>query len=129
MPYKDIEAGRAAARRRYIEHPEHWKNPDGSWKRRPYSEVAERRRKHYAENKERIRAYYRARAKRLEKIAVCVICGRGPVKLVHDHDHKTNEWRDWICSQCNVMLGMAQDRPEVLDAGIKYLKRFSENRS
>lgn len=128
MPYKDYQTHLQKARQRYIDHPERWKNPDGTWKRRPYSEIKETRKRHYHKNKERIRAYYRRKTKEREQIGTCPICQCGPLKLVYDHDHRTGLFRDWICSKCNVMLGMAHDKAEVLNAGATYLRNFQEGR-
>lgn len=55
----------------------------------------------------------------------CSICG-SIESLVLDHDHKTKQFRGWICDNCNKMLGMARDSPEILAAGIKYLSEFEE---
>lgn len=69
----------------------------------------------------------------------CLICGRRAEEadprrkdLCVDHDHSCcpgpescgNCIRGLICSQCNNMLGHAQDDPEVLQAGIEYLRSF-----
>lgn len=59
----------------------------------------------------------------------CKICNRKPVvgntgskrPLVVDHCHDTNKVRGLLCNQCNIMLGMAQNRPEVLASAIKFL--------
>lgn len=42
-----------------------------------------------------------------------------------DHDHKTGKLRSILCSHCNVMLGTAFDSVDRLQAGIEYLKRYS----
>ena len=41
-----------------------------------------------------------------------------------DHDHKTGKYRSYICDYCNVMLGRAQDTPEILERGAEYLRNF-----
>lgn len=55
----------------------------------------------------------------------CAICGGvnkdGRLLLV-DHDHKTGKVRGLLCHNCNVMLGNAKDKVEVLAAGIAYLE-------
>jgi hypothetical protein len=38
-----------------------------------------------------------------------------------DHCHATGDVRGILCINCNMMLGMANDRPEVLAAAIEYL--------
>jgi hypothetical protein len=64
---------------------------------------------------------------------VCPICesnkdqckGQGNAKngsWVLDHDHKTHEFRGWLCHKCNRALGGFNDDPEYLLKAIKYLK-------
>lgn len=38
-----------------------------------------------------------------------------------DHCHATGAVRGLLCHQCNMVLGMARDRPDVLRAGMDYL--------
>lgn len=59
----------------------------------------------------------------------CVICGRSsenglngsPRTLVVDHCHVSNKIRGLLCSQCNVMLGMARNNPMIFTKAIEYL--------
>lgn len=55
----------------------------------------------------------------------CKICGRHQdtiKKRLHvDHDHKTGKVRGLLCNQCNVMIGMAFENPNVLTRAIKYI--------
>ena len=51
----------------------------------------------------------------------CSVCGRKR-KLVWDHDHRTGEFRGWLCSNCNTGLGLFGDSPERLLAAIEYLQ-------
>ena len=55
----------------------------------------------------------------------CAICGRTPTSrwLAVDHDHKTNKIRGLLCTQCNLMLGVAQDSIETLHLAVKYLRK------
>lgn len=57
---------------------------------------------------------------------VCKICGKPPTKnrkrLSVDHCHKTGKIRGLLCVNCNAMIGMAKDGPELLERGIQYLK-------
>jgi Recombination endonuclease VII len=45
--------------------------------------------------------------------------------LVYDHCHETGRGRDLLCHRCNVMLGHAQDNPELLQAAAAYLRRWA----
>jgi hypothetical protein len=52
----------------------------------------------------------------------CAIC-RGPEPLAFDHDHHSGLVRGRLCAQCNLGLGAFRDRPDLLDAALKYLRR------
>jgi len=56
----------------------------------------------------------------------CAICRReldGARDTVVDHDHNTGAVRGLLCRPCNTLLGMAQDRADVLESALAYLKR------
>lgn len=57
----------------------------------------------------------------------CAICGCGDMKRRWelDHCHATGVVRGILCPGCNLMLGHAKDRPEILTAAAVYL---SENK-
>jgi len=44
-----------------------------------------------------------------------------------DHDHKTGKVREILCHNCNLMLGHAEDSPELLKLGAQYLEKHSDN--
>ncbi len=51
----------------------------------------------------------------------CRICQEE--KPLHvDHCHGSGKVRGMICHQCNVLLGNAKDRPDILRAAIEYLE-------
>lgn len=55
----------------------------------------------------------------------CLCCGRKPKTgspLVVDHCHATGVVRGLLCRNCNTLLGLAGDEPEVLRAAIEYLE-------
>lgn len=53
----------------------------------------------------------------------CVVCGRRDKKICWDHNHETGAFRGWLCHKCNVILGMAEDNPEILMKLIEYLEK------
>lgn len=46
----------------------------------------------------------------------------GKTVWVLDHNHDTNEFRGWICNNCNNALGRFQDNTEILKNALKYLE-------
>lgn len=67
-------------------------------------------------------------APKMESDHACPICKRTIDQLnkrgfVCDHDHETDEFRGWICDDCNGGLGKFYDDIERLEAAIEYLKR------
>lgn len=54
----------------------------------------------------------------------CEICGKIFSKTPHmDHDHNTNQFRGWLCGNCNTGLGMFADNIDILINAIDYLNR------
>ena len=51
----------------------------------------------------------------------CPICQQSGQKIVLDHDHATDEFRGWLCNDCNNALGKFSDSPEILQRAIAYL--------
>lgn len=102
-------------------------------------------REYYDKNREKIRQYDKERAikkwglaleeyeEMLKKIdGKCPLCkivldnsrqGAG-CRAVVDHCHLTNKLRGIICASCNSALGVFDDRSEVLQRAIDYLKKF-----
>jgi hypothetical protein len=64
-----------------------------------------------------------------EQGGVCAGCGgpptgKGVVRNIYyvDHDHTTGVVRGLLCHGCNLVLGYAKDRPEVLEKLADYLR-------
>jgi hypothetical protein len=60
---------------------------------------------------------------------VCELCGdpnsrRGDV-IAFDHCHKHDHFRGWLCDRCNVTIGAAEDKPELLRKMADYLDRHA----
>lgn len=99
------------------------------WNKDNPEKIKKSKRKYRKAHSERINESDRKCKKtKLEKIAgrkkpeQCEVCGAFG-RIVFDHDHKTGEFRGWICNRCNVALGMANDNIEILELLIKYLKQ------
>jgi len=57
-----------------------------------------------------------------KKPTQCEVCG-GIGTICFDHNHETGEFRGWICTRCNVALGMVSNKTEILELLIKYLNK------
>ena len=71
----------------------------------------------------------RKTAPRIPKTCQC--CGRDVnvvpgKKLIIDHDHKTDEFRGWICDSCNTGIGKLGDNIEGVLNAIRYLERIRD---
>jgi hypothetical protein len=73
-----------------------------------------------------LKKYVRARPN------VCECCGkctleqtknRKPIGLFLDHDHKTGQFRGWICHDCNSALARAGDNLDGVMKLVKYLEK------
>lgn len=61
---------------------------------------------------------------------VCAICkcvphiGRLVISrgFCVDHDHLTEQVRALVCFNCNTMIGLAKDNPDILRAGADYIE-------
>lgn len=56
----------------------------------------------------------------------CEICGAFASDfkkgLCFDHDHKTDQFRGWLCTRCNVAIGMVKENTEILMAIVEYIR-------
>lgn len=54
----------------------------------------------------------------------CAICTTDILEAPHiDHDHATGKVRQLLCLHCNIGLGHFQDKPDILEKAIAYLKK------
>lgn len=55
----------------------------------------------------------------------CELCGGSPKKraLSLDHDHKTGQFRGWLCGSCNMILGRFGDDVAGLLRAVQYIQR------
>jgi hypothetical protein len=52
----------------------------------------------------------------------CQCCGKEDNKLVLDHCYETETFRGWICSHCNLSIGLLGDNIQGIKRAINYLK-------
>lgn len=125
MPYKDPIVAKQKAKERYERSKHLWKNEDGSWKKSSYK--LENKRASYHKHKDK--TLEKRREKRRLEVAnrgtVCPVCLKEVQKLVYDHNHTTGEFRDYICTSCNLALGHAYESVEILEGLIEYVKRHN----
>jgi len=62
-----------------------------------------------------------------EQQGVCLICKKPQSemkrKLAVDHSKKTGKIRGLLCGNCNVLIGLCYEDPEVLRNAIRYLNK------
>ena len=63
-----------------------------------------------------------------EQKNACGICGDlftevNPYRI--DHNHWTKQVRDLLCIRCNLAIGSARERPDILQRAILYLEKWS----
>lgn len=60
----------------------------------------------------------------------CLICGKHQTDLNRplcvDHNHKTGEIRDLLCSSCNSVLGYCYENIKILESAIKYIEKHNK---
>lgn len=61
--------------------------------------------------------------KKPEQCEICGIFGKDLKRgLFFDHNHETGEFRGWLCSRCNLVLGNVKDDSILLRNLAKYLE-------
>mgnify|MGYP006921281778 CR=1 FL=1 len=88
-------------------------------------DAPERKRKH------RLKARYGISEEQYDEMRAattgCAICGiekcrvKGVLSL--DHDHSTGKIREFLCDDCNNMLGRAHDNIDILERAVAYLRK------
>jgi hypothetical protein len=72
----------------------------------------------------------------IQQCGLCSICGKQETAidtrindvraLAVDHNHETGKVRGLLCTNCNMMLGSAQDSIDILKSAITYLEKHSD---
>lgn len=133
IPYKDPLVAKQKAHERYLKvrDSSEYRNPDGSWKKGVVDkEVSKQRhRAWYLKNRERTNEEKRLErlARRQQSFGSCKICFK-ETYLDYDHCHLSNEFRGYICRNCNLALGHAFDNQQTLYNMIQYLRDFNDRR-
>ncbi len=144
MPYKNPEDHKKWGKRYYKENQSIWKNSDGSWimsyKDNPTKgkEVAK---KSYLKHRDKILTKRKARDKSIKlswyhKVSPeeiknlftkfdnkCAICD-STENLCVDHNYTSLKLRGILCKACNLFIGHAYERVELLQRGINYLIKY-----
>jgi len=101
---KNNEKMKARDKKRYTEDPEKFN---------------ERCKKHYLEYKYRKHGLTSSDAKK-----ECEICKSSTRRICIDHCHVTGKFRGFLCHNCNIILGMSKDNPDILRKCASYLEKF-----
>lgn len=77
-------------------------------------------------NKDNARRYWRKKQGISEPTRPCPekceLCGNASNRALHlDHDHSTGLFRGWLCSNCNLAIGLLRDSAETCIAAARYL--------
>jgi hypothetical protein len=58
------------------------------------------------------------------RCSICDIYPEPDRRLAVDHDHKTEQTRELLCTRCNVLLGLVGDNIKLLLTAIEYLQTW-----
>lgn len=111
-PDKVREMGRKTREK----HKEARKKDRGEWAKNNRGWLREYSKKNYRKKQEELTGR--------SKPELCELCGEKG-RICFDHNHKTGNFRGWICHRCNVVLGMVEDSCDVLEKMKDYLYRNS----
>lgn len=99
-----------------------------AWKRANAEKANASSRAWQRNNPEKFNAKSRAwKQSKNEKIAGCAkpskcdVCGSSSTKICFDHCHASNNFRGWVCTNCNFILGHAHDQEKLLIKLAAYL--------
>jgi len=53
----------------------------------------------------------------------CDCCGKTDTKLVLDHCYHTEQFRGWLCSHCNLSIGLLGDDEDGILRALSYLRK------
>jgi hypothetical protein len=105
-----------------------------AWRAKNKEKLADMERERARKYPDRVRIQARRRTEALAgrpKPERCEACGNtGNSKgIVFDHCHNRHHFRGWLCSNCNVALGLLKDDPNRLRQLLAYLERTRDSTS
>lgn len=128
MPYANKEDLKAWRKRYYQRNKEKIiQQTEAYRKTKPPEWRREITNKSYAKHKVKIQEKAKVKRTQNQVWDSCPICGNYE-KLVRDHNHTTLQWREYICSHCNKLLGFCRENIEVLKNAIEYIQHWSEEK-
>lgn len=134
------------SRRWKKDNPEKVKKINRRWYKANSEKARERSRKYYKRNPEEVKERNRKQCLKkyglsLKEYArifrkqggVCAICGEPEQQpkrkyLCVDHDHRTEKFRGLLCSECNLIVGIVEKNPLVLQKVTTYLSKHSRKK-
>lgn len=101
--------------------------PDSDFRVRQRSE--DNKKKRLYSNCKQCEKHINQTTKQLRKTApkpsgVCHCCGKITTQLYLDHDHKTLEFRGWLCNNCNIGISRLGDNLEGIILAKTYLEKL-----
>lgn len=100
-----------------------------AWFESPAGKAMRARRNHTAEH---LKTRYRITEEQYKALVdaadgSCEICGADNVRRLYvDHCHDSEVIRGVLCRSCNLVLGFANDNPDVLLKAVEYLAKTGE---
>ena len=118
-------------------NPQNKKESDVHYRERNREKLRLKSKEYYKNNKEKIKEYWANNQEIKRKYhglpepthpypdpELCECCRGGPKgagRLHLDHDHETGKFRGWLCSNCNLGLGLLGDSLGDIENAIEYL--------
>jgi hypothetical protein len=110
------------------------------WKKNNPDKVAMQRKRHRSRNPEKIKENRIKQTLKKYNITIdeydrlfasqngrCAICGKSTkTRLAVDHNHKTNNVRQLLCTKCNLIIGCSMEDISILENSINYIKRWNK---
>ena len=105
------------------------KNPKSFYKHRGHKDILDSRCKKCM--KENLNLRHKLKKTAPPKPELCECCKKVPPKWCLDHEYETEQFRGWLCENCNLGLGLLGDNLQGITNAMNYLlsKRRSYDQS